>query len=123
MSESSGNLFIGGVGASPVARNVCHVIDGLDKADFAELFYIVTQALQVVVRVDKASEAAIRSAPVLEEMRNLARACVSVAGPLKQIQNIFVRSAAAQAALGKPPTRSTLNLRHFAICVAVHCAF
>ena len=55
-------------------------------------------------------------ATFVDELRHLSLCMRDVVGPLEQVRDIFVESAAAQATLGKQPTRPTVNLQQFTIC-------
>jgi len=76
--------------------------------------------VEVVALITAAAELHIHNArPFVEVLQLLTETLNDVVIPLEQVRDIFVQSAMAQAELGKAPSRSTVNLRHFTVCAMV----
>jgi hypothetical protein len=118
------NIFIGGSGASP-AHGHCGLesLANAEAKDFEALFISASDALEAVIAVLKMCEnnRAVQ-ATFVDPLRRLANACEDARGPLQQIRQIYVDSAKQCLAAGKPASRSTVNLRHFALCTRVRVA-
>ena len=115
------NLFIGGSGASP-AHGQCGLesLATAEARDYEALFISAHDAMDSVMAVLRmADNNRITQATFVDPLRRLANACEDARIPLQQIREIFLESAIQSAKAGKPPTRSTVNLRHFALCTRV----
>jgi len=119
-------LFIGGrispgKGATPAGGQLAQAnLAGAAAKDFDLLFANIrraTEAVRVVMNAAYASRH--RSEAFIVPLRGLVMLGDNVDACLDRIRHIFVESAEEQAILGKPPTRTTVNLRHFSICATV----
>jgi len=117
------SLIVGGVngtGASP-ENGQCELEGRACPAakDFRKLFATVALAVQTVMEVKKQADFRIHNELFQDPLHELAALLDRVQAALLGLAKIFIESAAAQKALGNPPTRSTVNLRHFSICATV----
>lgn len=123
-SSKNMNIFIGGSGASP-AHGHCGLesLANAEDKDYEALFISASGDMEDVIAVLKMCDNN-RALPAtfLDPLRRLSNACEDARGPLQQIRQMYIESAKQSLAAGKPASRSTVNLRHFALCARVQSA-
>jgi len=117
------SLVVGGTygtGASP-AHGQCEMEARACAAakDFSKLFATIALAVKAVMEVKTAAVGHVHNDAFMNPLHKLAAIFDRVEAALLGLTKIFSESADAMKELGNPPTRSTVNLRHFAICATV----
>jgi len=106
------------------------MLTGADFKNVSKLFATIVLAVKAVNAVHTAANSGRfhSHASFMDPLRRLVVVCDNVMASLERLRNRFLgltlrftpdESAGAQEKLGKPPIRSTVNLRHFSICATV----
>jgi len=113
---------IHGTGASPEhGQCAMEAQAGAALKDFSKLFATVDLAVKAVNAVKSAAvgRPGFNNDSFMDPLLTLAALFDRVQAAQLELAKMFLESAAAQKKLGHPPSRSTVNLRHFTICATV----